>query len=717
MKKKNRRLTLAFDRLLSRSLAKQLLILVGVMVILFALSHIALNLAGDDWKTYCDQKHISRWVFPLYLLIDANAFNDLYTAENHQISKLTIAISGITFVAGILLFTGALISILTNVISQRVEKHDDGLLHYLKSGHYIIMGYDDMASSVIKNIFDKDPKAYILLLSAVDAKILHEKLRKSLSNEQIDHVIINYGLRISKEFYEDIHLESAEEIFIVGLRTYPIHDAMNIECIDSICSYLSEHKTKKMPKRLTCIFEDLDTYRAFKTSEIFNEVKNLGIEFIPYNFYTTWAKQVLIEGQYKGKNEAVIQYPSIYGNGITDEDGKFVHIVFVGTTYFSVAFAMEAAQLLHFPNFHKRNLRTRITFIDKKADEEMPVFLTRNRHFFETQSYIYRDMTVNTNKNDRHCRLSFDGLKDTDFLDIEFEFIKGDVFSERVQEEIRRWSKERNRRYLSIFLALANSSDNFIMGMNMPDEVYDNEIPVFIRQDRSDNFIYHLRTADPTNPDDRKGGDLMYYHVKDGELCSEPRKDRYTKLYPFGMNNISFSYDLVSIKRAKLINFLYNTADYSTLRFTDYTVLAAMGNDQIWRKADEFWGNLSIALKWSNLYCAYSIQIKAATLRAMRGLPFGDTSRDYDELSQKEMEEIAIVEHNRWNVEKLLMGYRKAKQEEDKYEHPGSAKQLKKNKLIFIHHDIRPFEDLDTVRQLDYEIAKYIPWILKMTEQ
>ena len=81
------------------------------------------------------------------------------------------------------------------------------------------------------------------------------------------------------------------------------------------------------------------------------------------------------------------------------------------------------------------------------------------------------------------------------------------------------------------------------------------------------------------------------------------------------------------------------------------------------------------------------------------------------------MEEIAIVEHNRWNVEKLLMGYRKAKEDEDKYKHPEHAKYLKRNKLNFIHHDIRPFEDLDKIRLLDYEIAKYIPWILKMTEQ
>ena len=77
---------------------------------------------------------------------------------------------------------------------------------------------------------------------------------------------------------------------------------------------------------------------------------------------------------------------------------------------------------------------------------------------------------------------------------------------------------------------------------------------------------------------------------------------------------------------------------------------------------------------------------------------------------------MAIVEHNRWNVEKLLMGFRKAMPNEDKYEHDDYAGLLSKNKKIFIHHDIRPYEDLDIIRNLDVEISRYIPWFIKMTK-
>ena len=85
-------------------------------------------------------------------------------------------------------------------------------------------------------------------------------------------------------------------------------------------------------------------------------------------------------------------------------------------------------------------------------------------------------------------------------------------------------------------------------------------------------------------------------------------------------------------------------------------------------------------------------------------------------MTEEEVRQLAIVEHNRWNVEKLLMGFRRPKPEEDKYKYPEYKGSLKNNKKLFIHHDIRPFSDLDDVKQLDNEIVKYIPWILKMTE-
>ena len=41
---------------------------------------------------------------------------------------------------------------------------------------------------------------------------------------------------------------------------------------------------------------------------------------------------------------------------------------------------------------------------------------------------------------------------------------------------------------------------------------------------------------------------------------------------------------------------------------------------------------------------------------------------------------------------------------------------LIKNKELFIHHDIRPYNDLDDIKDLDKKFAQFIPWIINVTE-
>lgn len=718
MEKKHRAIWLLFDRILAQDIFRQAVILIVILAAVLIVSFVLLSLSGADWITYCNDNNISKWVFPLYLLIDGNAFNSFYVSDN--VSGGTVFVAGVIYIIGVIIFTGMLISVMTNMIERRVEDHKEGHIHYLESGHYVIMGFDEMVPSFIRYVFEKDPKAFVLILTSVEAERVKEKLNKTFSKEQLKRVVINYGHRTNPESYKDICLESAEEVFIVGYHSQTAHDAINVECVDAICDYLGGDDIKNKPRRITCVFKDLDTYAAFKTTEIFDEVSKLGIEFIPYNFYTGWAKQVFVKRGHKELSSSgqKIEYPAVYGEGIGPDDKKYVHLVFVGTTNFAVAFAMEAANVLHFPNFNQDNsLKTRITFIDLNADKEKDEFITRNRHFFEVQDYIYRDLSDPLRPMAYKMPATYFSEDRSNFLDVEFEFIKGDIFSKRVQDEISRWSDATDEQYLSIFLAMANQRNNFVIGMNMSDEVYDNEIPVFIRQDRSDNFVTNLREADANKK--------PYTRIVGGKTHENIRFSKYSHIYPFGMNESIYCADDKSLKRAKLINYLYNTADYSTNKFQSLLVLAATPKKQIWEEADKMWEGdpqnnkegLSVSLKWSNLYSSYSIRTKLASLRAMRGLTLDDKSKDTQKLSEQEVEELAKVEHNRWNVEKLLMGYRKPHLDEDKYEASGAdAKSLSRNKKVFIHHDIRPFKDLDNVKELDFEFTRYIPWIMEMTE-
>ena len=725
MNKSHSKFKLWFDRLLSKSIWEQFAVLGGVLAVLFVLSWVFLSISGCDWDSFANESEAPEWLLPIYLLIDTNAFNNLYI---NGVRGWALVISSLTYLSGLFIFNGAIIGIIVNSIDQRTSNYREGRTHYLKSGHYIIMGYDDMVPSIISHIFEKDCSAYVLLLSSAESELLREKLKKVFDDDKLKQIIINYGHRNSTGYYKDIHLETAEQVYIVGNRSNQSHDAINVECVDSICTYLEQPDIASRPKRITCVFEDLDTYAAFKTSEIFGRVGELEIEFVPYNFYAGWAKQIFVWQCHKGMDHPgeEIKYPAVYGSGIASEvDSRYVHLVFVGTTNFAVAFAMEAAQVLHFPNSKKA--RTRITFIDKNADEEKDEFIVRNRNLFEVQPYYYSDLSKGSKYDYEKSRVDEflyftkeNGYEadDSNFIDIEFEFIKGDVFSKPVQDLIGIWANEHEQQqYLSIFLAMANQRQNFVMGMNMPEPVYIREVPLFIRQDRSDNFVSNLRSADEKAKD---GKGNTYYYLEGGKLKTRtPLGGRYANIYPFGMNETAYSADDKSLERAKLINYLYSTMlPPAYNKFQSLLVLSAMSDEQIRSEANGYWRGLSVALKWSNLYNAYSLRIKLVMLRSMRDLKMDDDSMDTKPLSDEEVEVLARMEHNRWNVEKLLMGYRKAHKNEDKYavEDEDMKTKLRKNKDRFIHHDIRPYEQLDDIMELDKEFSRYIPWIMKITQ-
>ena len=134
----------------------------------------------------------------------------------------------------------------------------------------------------------------------------------------------------------------------------------------------------------------------------------------------------------------------------------------------------------------------------------------------------------------------------------------------------------------------------------------------------------------------------------------------------------------------------------------------------LWENVDKKWGDLSVANKWSNFYFADNLTCKLDVLRLMRG---GNIIKDVT-LTEEDLHMLAIMEHNRWNVEKLFMGFRVAKPYEDYYR----IKDIKQdavntNKKLFIHSDIRPYDDLQDYDKYQNEMtARFIPWILDITK-
>ena len=142
------------------------------------------------------------------MLIDGNAFNSFYTNDKTVVGGWATFVGCIIYIAGVVIFTGMIISVMTNMIERRVEKFRNGEIYYLKSGHYIIMGFGDMVPSVIKHILEKDSDAFVLILTSHPVAEATEKLRKTFNKEQMNHIIFNYGHRTTSESYLYIHLEN-----------------------------------------------------------------------------------------------------------------------------------------------------------------------------------------------------------------------------------------------------------------------------------------------------------------------------------------------------------------------------------------------------------------------------------------------------------------------------------------------------------------------------
>ena len=100
-----------------------------------------------------------------------------------------------------------------------------------------------------------------------------------------------------------------------------------------------------------------------------------------------------------------------------------------------------------------------------------------------------------------------------------------------------------------------------------------------------------------------------------------------------------------------------------------------------------------------------------------------NSDADITEITDKEADTLGRVEHDRWNVEKLLLGYRKPSEAEDYYAESNfiddkKVKAMKNaHKELFIHCDIRPYTELDEIQEIDKEIIRYIPWFIEMANK
>lgn len=681
---------------------------------------------------------------------------------------------------GVILMNGLLVSTIISWIDRRKERWTNGEVRYgfwsLWTKKYaVVIGANESTPTIIRDLIRGKGECsdidYVLLQTNGDAEEARRKVSSYLKDNERKKLIVYNGQLDSIEEMYKLRIKHATEVYVLGENSeedvsHSYHDTQNMKCVHNIASYLAD---RYVARRIVCrvLFEYQTTYSVFQFSEIPDIIRQR-LVFIPFNNYENWAQRVLVTGEYTEKVKKVLPMPQktdfvltlcnkvkyfivnhiqaymskeneedrkinylpLEGLGgipeYAEKDGekelsdKYVHLVVIGMSKMGVAVALQAAQVAHYPNFRasENPRRTRITFIDPNADDEMNFFKGRFRNLFDLSRSRYIDATVDDlclsvlkwedPMLDESSPYSYLG---PNFIDVEWEFVKGRVEQPSVRKYLelisaKKSNTERGNSVLTVAVCLPLAHEAVAASLYMPTEVYNYAQQIWVYQRESSEIIYNL-----------------YYE----EFNSENKDKRYEKLRPFGMQYADFTTDKDNYYRAQLCNYVYD------LMFSDsvsndvinnkLAEVKDASNKEAMKEAREAWKKLSIFNRWSNRYLANNFETK---LRSV-GCYLENYLLHYDKVCaafEKHAEMLAESEHNRWNVQQLLMGFRAYTRDDlikfERCENKKDFKDKMKKGKEKAHLNICSYAHLNEVEKGANEYDKIfnnaIPVILKLTE-
>ena len=444
--------------------------------------------------------------------------------------------AGLIAILGVFLLNGLLVSSIIGWIDSRKEKWLKGEVRYkwfLKfMKHYVIIGGNDVVTGIVKQLISKNK--YILLQTSRDVESFRRELFSNLTEEQQKLIIIYYGNRTSKEDIEKLHIEKAEEVYIIGedIRTDDIesyHDTINMKCLKMISDNIQNvERYNNNPLGCRVMFEYQTSFNILQVTDIDGKK----IDFRPFNYYETWAQNVLV-CQELDKKENCKYLPLEGFDGIQVGQDKFVHFIVVGMSRMGLAMAIEAAHLAHYPNFCTNKKRTRITFIDASMEQEKHFFMSRFKEMFSLA--CYRDVTYATEDiyNDLETYPWVNPIEEIsckspyykndhlgkDFIDIEWEFINGSIENPNIQQYFADAASNTTAK-LTIAICLPENSRAIAAATYLPDSVYksDSTLQILVYQRLNDDLLKQINLNNRYNKKLRAFG--MARHIYNMSLIS-----------------------------------------------------------------------------------------------------------------------------------------------------------------------------------------------------
>lgn len=643
---------------------------------------------------------------------------------------------------GLFILNGVILTIFVNWVSNRKDRHTKGeaRYQYIHNKRFsVIIGGHKMVATLAHSLIQRENNDYVLIQTQRNPENVRKEIYAEINDEHLaQNIIIYAGDRTSWHELAELQLDKAQDVYVIGEPFHidgSSHDAINMQCWNLVTKHLTETKESRIPFHV--MFEYQSTFSAFQFTDLKLE-KSKTFRFIPFSIYETWAQQVLI-----GKNKSgELNYIPLDGwDGIPYSSHKRVHLIVVGMSKMGMALAIEAAHIAHYPNFNNKHTgrpRTLITFIDRNAKREMLFFMGRFRELFQLARWRYvkapdgvvrptddswdiydtiQEIAERSNRNypwhdplvDEDYRSPYRGkYLGEDFIDIDFEFIEGDVALPSIQKYIEDASADNSAK-----ISKLNSEE----GTSVPDNSSRTTIAVClpVAAEAMSAALYFAPSVY------QNAQQILVQQPESGALVNAVRQgltgedsSKFKILKPFGMIEECDYLSQINSILPKLVAFAYECLPDSSLS-KEYRKIGSLQEfirtvEDNWLKITADGGKSAIAKRWSNLYCANSFDTK---VRAA-GI---DLESDDDIRDDNAIKILAKVEHNRWVIEQLLMGIRPVDRSYEGKLPINDKSTRRRLKSQNIHPDLISNEMLGITQMYDEEIAKIIPLAMSIAKK
>ena len=599
-------------------------------------------------------------------------FNVTNLPESDGMGTVPIWWQIIGILIGAVVFTGFTITYVSNFLGNRIDAYREGTVRYKFSDHILFLGGCKMIPPMMKELYKKAEfrDKHFVVLTDLEVQDVRRYIDGALSKEEkkVLKVTVLRGCRDDQETLKSVHIDKAARIYIVGDNPFDAeHDSKNMACWN-------------LAKTLCCGKDNVPCLLLFnRASSTFlfrhrDGDSNSCLNTTVINRLESVAQRVMIHSS----NE-YNAFPALDRDGIGKDSERTVHFVLYGMTDVSYALATMAAHLCHFPNFvechadgtygENKSKRTKITMIAPNIKEEKSYMTAHLHNLFSISKceVLEGEWSMDDSGNATGFEPLYSPKSDEnkmaeigDFLDIEWEFIDGNIADEKIRRLLRKYYRDNQegRTYFTLAMCQREADKNIAAAIYLPSEFHE-----IIMKEGSKSEIDYEKTIP-----------IFVYQPESEEMLTTAEKETamFKNIFPFG--SVRESYD-PSIRRriyeGKRIAYIYTKGfDYQYMT-SDRTLL----ND-MWRKS-------SYVNQMSNIYSAAHIGVK---LRSVDNRA---------ELTEEDIKLLAVTEHNRWNVEKLLMGFEALPEKERATQRtPEGLAKFKAKKKSFKHYCIAPYSQL-----------------------